>query len=368
MTDGTVTVEFAPGGRSRRWTGAVALTVAAAVPVAGCSFDPASVPMPGTGVSGPSYHVHIQFSNVLSLPARAKIMANGAQVGTVTGVHVVDSAHDSSAANTGAGGFVVVDADISTAVQLPVATTAELRQNTVLGDTHVALLTPTTGYGSLLADGGTIPLAQTKPPQQLEDTMAAVAMFTNSGAIQQLQDMVQQIDASLPRDPARTAQISRTIAGDTVDLAAHEDALDALLDGLATNPDELHKVSDDLDDIFRPESVEQTAGIVRSLSGVTDIFGQLGPVGTSLAWLAPLLGAAGPAAAAFVPLVTGGTIDTSRPATLARLSELLRDKVIPWVQSGPKVNVTGVRTDAAVPVADRTDRMIATLRMIGVVR
>lgn len=352
--------------RFRRSAVGLAIGLAAALPVGGCAFDPSSVPVPGTSVSGPTYHVRIEFSNVLNLPARAKIMANGAQVGTVSGVTVVNPA-----GADGRGGFVVVDAEISTSVKLPASTIAELRQNTVLGDIHVALTTPPNGFGTLLHDGSTIPMSQSKPPVQLEDTMALIAAFTQGGAVTQLQDVIDQFNRTLPKDPAQTARISRTMAADAADLADHLDRVDALLDGVGTNAQVLHDIQPELDDILSSTSVAQMNGITDSIVGVTKIFGGLGPVGTSLTWLGPVLSGADGAVRAFAPLLlTGGAVDLSRPSNLQALVELLRDKVIPFVEHGPKVNIVGVRSDAAadLPPDQQTDRILATLRMIGVVR
>ncbi|MFF0501917.1 MlaD family protein [Nocardia aobensis] len=348
--------------RFRRFTLGSAIVVAAALSAAGCAFDPSWVPVPGTTVSGPTYHVRIEFSNVLNLPARAKIMANGAQVGTVSGVTVV---------KPGAGGYVVVDADISKSVRLPATTVAELRQNTVLGDIHVALTTPPNGFGTLLHDGSTIAMAQTKPPVQLEDTMALVAAFTQGGAVTQLQDVIEQFNRTLPQDPAQTARISHTMATDATDLADNLDSVDALLNGLGTNAQVLHDIQPELDDILSRTSVDQMNGITDSIVGVTKIFGGLGPVGVSLTWLGPVLRDADGAARAFAPLLlSAGPVDLSRPSNLQAVVELLRDKVIPFVERGPKVNIVGVRSDASadVPPDQQTDRILATLRMIGVVR
>ncbi|MBF6171773.1 MCE family protein [Nocardia blacklockiae] len=353
-----------PWGRKRLV--ALALGLVAALPASGCAFDPSSVPVPGTSVAGPTYHVRIEFANALNLPARAKIMANGAQVGTVSGVSVVNSAQSG-----GRGGYVVVDADVSRSVRLPVATRAELRQNTVLGDIHVALITPTDGFATPLSDGATIPLAQTRPPVQLEDTMAAIATFTQGGAVSQLQDTIDKLNAVLPEDPARTAQISKTMAGDAVDLAAHLDSVDALLDGLGTNAQVLHDIRPELDNILSGRSVSEMNGIVASVVGVTKIFDLLGPVGTSLTWLGPVLQGADGAAQAFLPLLgSSRPLDLSRPSNLQALVSLLRDKVIPFFEHGPKVNVVGVDTGAAQAVSaqEQADRIVGTLRMIGAVR
>ncbi|WP_330183029.1 MlaD family protein [Nocardia sp. NBC_01503] len=343
--------------------GAVLLAAGLVAGVGGCAFDPSSVPVPGTSVSGPTYRIHIEFGNVLNLPARAKVIANGAQVGTVSGVRVVDSAHAG-----GRGGYVVVDADISAKVQLPETTIAELRQNTVLGDIHLALTTPTDGFGSLLRADGTIPRERTHPPVQLEDTMAALAAFTQGGAVNQLQDIINRFNAVLPADPNETKRIARNAAGNAVDLAANLDQVDSLLNGLGTNAQVLHDRVDFLDHQLSQESVDAMNGITDSIRGVTQIFAALGQLGSSLTWLAPVVNSADGAAKAFVPLAfSGSPLDLSVPSNLSMLVSLLRDKLIPFVEHGPKVNITGVQVNS-VSKDDQVGNILSALRMIGAVR
>ncbi|WP_084529379.1 MlaD family protein [Nocardia crassostreae] len=328
-----------------------------------CSFDPSSVPVPGTTVSGPTYRIHIEFGNVLNLPARAKVIANGAQVGSVAGVRVVEASKSG-----GRGGYVVVDADISDKVQLPLTTIAELRQNTVLGDIHLALTTPTDGFGSLLSDGGTIAQERTRPAVQLEDTMAALAAFTQGGAVNQLQDIINRFNAVLPQDPNETKRIAQNAAANAVDLAANLDDVDSLLNGLGVNAQVLHDRADFLDHQLSQESVDAMTGIAHSIAGVTQIFAVLGQLGGSLTWLAPIATSGNAAVQAFVPLAfSGSPLDLSQSSNLMLLVSLLRDKLIPFVEQGPKVNVTGVQVDS-VSRDDQVGNILSTLRMIGAVR
>ncbi|WP_280437142.1 MlaD family protein [Nocardia carnea] len=346
--------------RVRLRRGLAACGLAAALAVSGCAFDPSDIPVPGATVTGGSYPLRIEFANVLNLPARAKVIANGAQIGNVERVEVVPG----DATTTG---YVVVDIEVDDAVELPASTIAELRQNTVLGDIHVALTTPPDGYDTLLHPGDTITRDRTKPPVQLEDTMAAIAFFVNSGAVGDLQDIVHRLNAVLPQDPAKTQQIAQVLATDAVDLAAHLDQVDLLLTGVAENAEVMHGIQDELDNILRPESVQQMNDATASIAGVTEIFGGLGPVGQSLSWLAPLAQSGGAAAAAFVPLATGGPLDLRQPSNLNLLVALLRDKIIPFVENGPKVDISAVRTPG-LSTDDQVDRIIETLRMIGAVR
>ncbi|MFC4125185.1 MlaD family protein [Nocardia rhizosphaerae] len=340
--------------------GVIALVVVAGLAVGGCGFDPADVPVPGSAVSGPTYRVHIEFSSALNLPAKSKVIANGAEIGTVDDVRVVQPAD----APAGRGGYVIVDADIRASVQLPARTIAELRQDTILGDIHVALTTPRDGFGTLLRDGGTIGIDQTKNPVQLEDTMATMALFVQGGAVGQLQEMIGRVNSVMPRDPAETARISAVMGADAADLAANLDQIDLLVNGLASNAEVMVGIEAELTNILTPEAVRSLSGTQDSIARTMTIFQALGPVGSSLTWLAPIAGAGDAAATAFLPLATGGSADLRSSTNMALLTALLRDKVIPFAERGPKVNVTGVR----VSEDEQIEQIVTALRMIGMVR
>ncbi|MFE6926216.1 MlaD family protein [Nocardia sp. NPDC057663] len=338
----------------------IALVVAAGLAVGGCGFDPAEVPVPGSTVSGPTYRVQIEFSSALNLPAKSKVIANGAEIGNVDTVRVVQPAD----APAGRGGYVVVEADILDSVQLPTTTIAELRQDTILGDIHVALTTPKDGFGALLRDGGTIPIARTKPPVQLEDTMATMALFVQGGAIGQLQDMIGRVNSVMPQDPKETARISAVMGADAADLAAHLDQVDLLVNGLAANAEIMVGIEAELTDILTPEAVRALSGTQDSIAKTMAIFLALGPVGSSLTWLAPIANAGDAAATAFLPLATGGSADLRSSTNMALLTALLRDKIIPFAERGPKVNITGVQ----VSEDEQVEQIVTALRMIGMVR
>ncbi|MBW0270004.1 mammalian cell entry protein [Nocardia sp. MH4] len=340
--------------------GMIALVVAAGLAVGGCGFDPAEVPVPGSAVSGPTYRVQIEFSSALNLPAKSKVIANGAEIGTVDTVRVIQPAD----APAGRGGYVVVEADIQDSVQLPTTTIAELRQDTILGDIHVALTTPKDGFGALLRDGGTIPIERTKPPVQLEDTMATMALFVQGGAIGQLQEMIGRVNSVMPADPKETARISAVMGADAADLAAHLDQVDLLVNGLAANAEIMVGIEAELTHILTPEAVRALSGTQDSIAKTMAVFLALGPVGSSLTWLAPIANAGDAAATAFLPLATGGSADLRSSTNMALLTALLRDKVIPFAERGPKVNVTGVR----VSEQEQVDQIVTALRMIGMVR
>ncbi|MEU2031139.1 hypothetical protein [Nocardia amamiensis] len=92
-------------------------------------------------------------------------------------------------------------------------------------------------------------------------------------------------------------------------------------------------------------------------------------IGHALTWMAPLVTAGDAAAKAFVPLLcTDRLLDLNAPSNLNRLVSLLPDQIIPFIEHGPKVDITGVDTGNGVPAQEQTSRIIDTLRMIGAVR
>ncbi|MCP2297326.1 virulence factor Mce family protein [Nocardia amikacinitolerans] len=349
---------------SRVRRGLLAALLAATL-LGGCAFDPASVPVPGASVSGPTYPIRIQFANALNLPARAKVMANGAQVGNVTGVTVVDPA-----ATNGGGGYVVVEAEIEKSVRIPTSTLAQLRQNTVLGDIHIALATPPDGFGSILAAGGTIPRAQTVPATQIEDTMAGVATFVQGGAVGQFQEIVDRLNTVLPADPAETARISEAVGANAIDLAEHLREVDIFLDALTADSAVVKEMGPQVAELLTEPAVEQVSASVASIVDVVGVLGALGSVSHSMVWLAPLAKSGDAAARAFVPLAfTSRPLDLSAPSNLNALVALIRDRIIPFVERGPKVNIVGVTADSGeASSGDQVEQVVRALRMIGAVR
>ena len=75
-----------------RFVRVVAVLSVVALVAAGCAFDPAEMQVPGTTVSGDTYPIDIQFGNVLNLPPGAKVLADGVEVGNLTGLEVHDPA------------------------------------------------------------------------------------------------------------------------------------------------------------------------------------------------------------------------------------------------------------------------------------
>ncbi|WP_280382680.1 MlaD family protein [Nocardia wallacei] len=333
-----------------------------------CAFDPSALPLPGTGVVGSAYHLRIEFADVLNLPARAKVIANGAQIGVATDIRLAQPDR-----SPGGGGHVIVEADIDTDVDLPATTTAALRQNTLLGDIHIALTTPADGFARLLRDGDTIPVTQTRPAVRIEDTLAGIATFVQGGAINHLQDTVTQLNGVLPDDPAQTARIFQVLGADSVDLAANVDQVDALLDGLTKDSAVMHRQRDTLAELLTDPAVEHLSAAVATIVDVISVLGGMAPVAHALTWLAPVTQSADDALTAIFPLLfTSRPLDLRAPSNLNAFVAVIRDKIIPWVEHGPKVHLRRTTVTAEhgppIPADEQTEQIVRALRMVGAVR
>ncbi|MEU1995558.1 MlaD family protein [Nocardia gamkensis] len=348
-----------PGGmkRTRRL---IALAVVGAT-LGGCAFDPSAITVPGTG-RGDAYRVHVEFANALNLPARAKVMADGAQVGVLAGVSVVDP-------TATVPGHVSADLDIDRGVKLPARTTAQLRQNTLLGDVFIELTTPPDGFDNALADGGSIPIAQTEPAVQVEDVMAGLATFFQGGAVHQFQDLVNRMNAALPQQPSDTARIAQVIGADFEDVARHLDEVDHFLDGMEANTAMVLDRDRALRGLLSEEGTAHVTSALKSLILVLGVAGVMGDLVHSFSWMTSLVTAGDAAAKALMPLLfTSRPLDLNAPSNLNRIVSLIRDQIIPFVEHGAKVNITRIDTGTGVPADEQTSRIIGTLRMIGAVR
>ncbi|MEU1204989.1 MlaD family protein [Nocardia sp. NPDC005825] len=346
-----------------RWGSRVAPLLLTVTLAAGCGFDPATVPVPGATVAGDTYRVRIQFANALNLPARAKVMSSGVRIGSLVSVRVLNPTAD-------APGMAVAEVDIERSARLSTATTAQLRQNTILGDVYIELTTPAGASGADLGPEGVIGLAQSKPALQVEDIMSGMATFIGTGAVGQFQDVVNRVNATMPGDPRDTARIAGVVGADLTDIGEHLDAVSALGHGIEDDLRVLEENGSRLSNLLTPAEAAQVTASAASVVQLLGVIGALGGVAHGMEWLAPVAAAGDSAAKAFVPLAfTSRPFDLSAPSNLNALVSLVRDKIIPWAEHGPKVNVTGIDVEAApMPHDEQVTRIIDTLRMIGVVR
>jgi hypothetical protein len=178
------------------------------------------MPLPGNSSRG-GYDIVIEFSNVLNLPERAKVVMDGTKVGVVTNIAL-------------AGNGASVTSRIDRGIVVPSNIRSILQQATVLGDTYVALERPQDGDPAVppLGPGGRIPMDHTTSPPQLEDTIANMANFIGSGSIQRAQSTIINVNRVTP-PRAEIRQIASQVAVDLSDLSNNMDNLDLWLNGFS---------------------------------------------------------------------------------------------------------------------------------------
>lgn len=336
----------------------VVTIILCAVIGAGCSSGPSLPPFTS---STSTYTLHIQFTDVLNLPSGAAVMNNGVRVGQLTGMHI-DNA-----------GFVIADVAIDAEVRLPADVTATLRQPAPLSDVHIALLSDIASQATALTPGATIPLGRTVPAPQIEDTLSGLATATGNGTITNFLTTVREVNRAFPDDPAHTAHVFDAIGRNLEDLAAHQESLDSLLAGVDATAHSVVAENDTLSTLLTEHGVQHTTDAMTSVVGILFILTDLGQIAPPAQWLAPLLGSMDEMVSATLPSLFGSSpADTSNPAVMSRLLDLVHSELIPFAESGAKIDLTRVTLDGPAPATLSADEqaqgIIQALRMLGLIR
>ncbi|ORA11302.1 mammalian cell entry protein [Mycobacterium arosiense ATCC BAA-1401 = DSM 45069] len=237
-----------------------------------------ALPQPGNSYRD-GYDVIIEFSSALNLPDRAKVVLDGSTVGVVTKVAL--SARQ-----------VDVTARLGSGVVVPANIHAALQQATVLGDIYVALQRSQTDQSAAppIAAGGTIPLAQTTSPPQLEDTIATLANFVSSGSIQRIQNTIIGINrVQPPGGQAAIRKVASQVAADLSDLSSNIGTVDQLLNNASGTGEIMDKLRPIYADWFTPNGTEAfyRAGVTGE--GIATVVPSLGSIYAGGFWLVPLL-------------------------------------------------------------------------------
>lgn len=318
---------------------AVALLVVLAV--SACSLRPEDLPSVRGGV-GASYDVTIEFESAMNLPSGADVILDGVRVGEVRDVEVKDTS-------------VAVIAAIEENTRVPSDIRAIVRQNTLLGDTYVALVRePASRVTGFLTAGGTVPLARTTSPPQLEDTMAVLATFVNGGSIQRVQDVMAKVNTVMPAVP-EIRNLASVVATDLRDLAGRTDEIDRMLAGMNGTAESMNANAESLVTLFDESSVHYWRRLAVSVvSHIGQILPSVGSLYAGGLWLVPM----------FESLADTTDVSLSGTSAAAQLSEFARTTLIPFANH-PQVDIVGVETTSG----DRSlEDTMDVLRVLGAVR
>ncbi|MEE2061670.1 MlaD family protein [Rhodococcus artemisiae] len=324
-------------GRGFRAAAAVALVLVASA----CSLSPEDLPSARGGI-GDGYEISIEFASVMNLPSGADVIMDGVRVGEVRGVEILEDS-------------VSVLAGIRSDTRVPESIRSIVRQNTLLGDTYVALVRdPEGAAGEYLPEGATVPQNRTTSPPQLEDTMAVLATFVNGGSIRRIEDVMAQVNKVMPSVPD-IERLATVVSVDLDDLGGRTAEIDRLLDGVNATAVTLDENADSLATIFDPSTVHYWRRLaVDVVSHIGQILPSVGSLYEGGLWLIPM----------FESLADTTDISRDAPSAAVELSNFLRTTLIPFAQH-PSVDIVSVESaDGNQLVSDAEN----ILRMLGAVR
>lgn len=326
------------GSPVRRAVGVVALAVACA----SCSALDVSALSGSGAVVSESYDVTFEFASVLNLPAGAQVMMDGTRVGTVADVVVSSTQVD-------------VGTRIDNGILIPADARALLQQDTILGDIYVAVVRDGSTRASAVEPGGTIPLAQTSSPPQLEDTLAVLAGFVASGSIQRIQNTVSGINSATPGSTERVRALAANTATDMAELAGNIDQVDTWLTGLSDTTGVLAENSPTFDYYMSPAGQLAWDRATFSSTYVSTVLPSIGSIYEGGFWLVPMLESVGAAL---------GSVETPIEDIVADVpawQDLVARNIVPFMQD-PAVDITSITGPDGRELIGDTDMI---LRMLG---
>ncbi|MFE9322619.1 MlaD family protein [Nocardia sp. NPDC052278] len=323
------------------------LLCCATISTASCSLGPQDIPMLGSRAPGDGDRIHLQFDNVMNLPAGAYVMLDGLRVGKVEKVAVT-------------GADVTVTAVLTEGTHVPSDVHATIRQDTLLGDTYIGLdRDPNELAGKFLPPGGTVPQTRTSSPPQPEDTMAVLAYFVNGGSIQKIQDTMSRINAVMPA-VAELQRLSTVLTGDFHDLAQNTDEIDRLLSGFDRTATSISGKSDTLNLVlFNDTALNYWRQSDRVLLGrVSTGLPSIGSLFFGGYWMVPMLDSLADT------VHTGRGMWDTTPEAVDRVATFLRTVVLPFAQH-PSVNIRSVESANGDQLVGDMENL---LRMLGAMK
>ncbi|OLT45678.1 Mce family protein [Gordonia sp. CNJ-863] len=336
---------------TRRLSGWLGLLIASVILCVGCSFNPSSYAMPGTGVGGPTYRLDLEFSSLLSLPAGAEVRSNGAKIGSLRSITLTDAS-------------AVAHVEVSDDVELFSGTRAELRQTSVLGDIYIALIPPAATGSQILADGDVIRLADTDPGPQIEDVLNRMADFVNAGSMSRLQDAIAELNKAMPADEAELRGMAEFGAASMGEVADNVDDLDRALKATAGLTGRLDAMRADLGFMFSDQARSRLERVPGFMTAVLNVVIDVNTLTTGLEWLIPRLPHVRANLEQLAPLIREPSPSAKQlNGNAATAVSLTKNKLVPFLL-GPNVNVKRV----SFTNQDVSANAFMLLKMVGAVR
>jgi len=197
--------------------GAALLGITAALTACGPSME--DLPLPGTGVSGNTMTLTMDFDDALNLAVGATVKVNGVNEGKVESI----TAHDFHA---------LAVAKVRTDARLRQGATARLRYTTPLGELFVDITNPATG--APLASGTELSAAQTSTAPTVEDALAEASLLINGGGLGQLQTVTSELNAALGGNEGTIRDLLQRLNGFLIQANQTTGDIDTALNALSS--------------------------------------------------------------------------------------------------------------------------------------
>lgn len=200
----------------------------ASLAISGCSVPGLeSLPAPNP-LSGPTYHITAQFTDIENLTLGAKVKVAGVVVGDVTKIET----HN-----------YVAEVGMTIEKKFPLSTSAtfQVRFTTPLGEDFVSVASDLKAGAKALPDGATVYLAQTSDAPSIEDTFAALSTLLNGGGLDQIHVIASELQQALHGRTSQARDMLIQLDAIIDNLDAHKNDIDNTLVGLQKMTDQLNK-------------------------------------------------------------------------------------------------------------------------------
>ncbi|MEE4021612.1 MlaD family protein [Gordonia sp. PKS22-38] len=322
----------------------------------GCSayayFSPEELPTPQSVRTG--WMLNVEVPTAVNLPLASRVTVNGIESGVVSDI-------------VPATGHTVIRLLLDDAQPVSAEATLELKQDTLLGDTYVAITNPPNPSRTALPTGGTLPESQVERPVQIEQLMVSLSNFLGSGDLMQLGNTFSTVNNQFPQDPAEVRKI-QAILTDTVNTWADSTGdITSILRNVTALTEKLKSMKSTLEFTLSQGGVDQ----FRAMSDTTYL----------VVVLARLQRALGPAMP-LVPVLTSLTQlvnNVAKPMLIpgwpdndvsnAELFvDVLHDKLVPYFKNAPGLNIRSLAIEHNVSDREIAGQMANVFRMLGMTR
>ena len=238
------------------------------VVLAGCSFSPYDLPLPGgADIGSDPYEITVEFRDVLDLVPQSAVHVDDLAVGKVTAIELN-------------GWTATATLQINDAVQLPANAEANLRQSNLLGEKFVSLETPANPSSQMLEAGDAIPLERSGRNPDIEEVLGAASLLLNGGGLEKTNTIVRELNRALDGNEPEVRQLLRTSEQFIGQLDDNKEELLVALDKVnnlaRTAQDQEGAIIAALDDL--PEALavldeqrDQIVGLLQALDRLGDV-------------------------------------------------------------------------------------------------